>query len=82
MAQKKLRILLAETEPSETADTLRALGALVALGLLVYVERRNVHLGPVPFALVGIAHQKPVTHVLRMRKVTPDGRDDRQLLAA
>src|SRR5438270_9389431 len=63
------------------AEALRTLGALVTLGLLVHVKRHDVHLGPVPFPLVGIAHQKPVSHVLRVRQVTPDGRDNRQLLA-
>ena len=35
------------------AEALRTLGALVALGLLVDVERHDVHLGPVPSALWG-----------------------------
>ena len=50
--------------------------ALVALRLLVDVERHDLHVRLVPRPVLRIAHQKPVPDVLRVRQVAIDRCDD------
>jgi len=54
--------------------------ALITVRLLIDVERHHIHGRPVPSPAQGIAGQESVAHMLGMRQVAPDGRDDRQLL--
>ena len=56
------------------------LGALIVGRLLVDVQGHDVHRGPVPAPFPRIADQESVAHVLGVRQVVPDRRDDRQLL--
>ena len=58
------------------AELLRPLGALVALRLLVHVQRDHFHVRPVPGAVVGVSHQEAVAHVLRVGEIAIDGGDD------
>src|SRR6188474_2252506 len=56
-------------------EFLRAFGALVALRLLVHVQRHHLHVGTMPLASDRIADQEPVRHMLRVRQVAIDGSD-------
>ena len=49
------------------SEFLAALGALIALGLLVHVERHDLHIGTMPLAGVRIADKEPIGHMLRVR---------------
>src|SRR5262249_40861086 len=59
-------------------------GALVALGPLIHVERGDARPptswapGPMPAALARIADQETIHKVLRVREVAINGRDHRQ----
>jgi len=50
--------------------------ALFAFRRLVHVHRHDAHVRAMPLARDGVAHQKPVDEVLRVRQVAVDGGDD------
>ena len=58
------------------AELAAAVRALVTFGLLVYVERDDLHIRPVPAPFVGIAYQEAIRKVLSVRQVSVDGGDD------
>ena len=59
------------------AELIGPLLALVALRLLVHIQRHHLHVALMPFAVQRIANQKPVAHVLGVGQIPVDGRDDR-----
>ena len=64
------------------AELAGALGAEVAFGLLVHVERDDLHVRLVPGAAVRIADQEAVAYVLAVRQIAVNGRDDGDALGS
>ena len=54
----------------------RPLGAQVAIGFLIHIERDDLYVGALPRACVRIPHQESIAHVLAVREVAIDGGDD------
>ena len=53
----------------------------IALGVLIHVQRHQIHLRSPPSALPSVAQQKPVDEVLRMRMLADLGADQRNAFA-